>query len=440
MKRAFLVIVMGTLCATWLASCGGGSSTDPDGGVDATVRDAAQVDASASDAGFDASIRDAGHEMDAATIDAGPADAGGPDAGPPDGGDPFPCAATDFTGPDCGSQSALASGPGGVVVHAFVCRGGAQVSRFEPGSGWSDLPAPSVTPFVAEQTFDVAVDDTGGIVLAYIESVSIDSRPVHVLRFDGTSWAPIGPALPGAHNSIRLQVRGASVYVAMRDGTTGLTGYRVHRLDAGDTAWRAYPDPTGELGTGGWNPIALGLDTAGEPVLAFIRYSGGDDYQLRVARFVATAPDPVGSWTTRILVPTGNAHNPALVMAGEIAYIAHHLSLPGSSTTILRRVDLAGTEDTVLDTIASDATSVSHGLALARAGTRLLAAAGGQSGPSGAILVRIYDEATDTTIDPGTSTLNPLSRVDVLAHEGKMLVGGSFNLGANRVECFPIPE
>ena len=114
------------------------------------------------DAGPDAGLPDAG-PPDAGSPDAGPPDAGPPDAGPPDAGPP------DAGRPDAGV----------------------------PDAGWSGMWQPLGPPLGHEaQVYPaMALDGSGAPLVAYvelIESPGVVATELHVARWSGTTWEPLG--------------------------------------------------------------------------------------------------------------------------------------------------------------------------------------------------------------------------------------------------------
>jgi hypothetical protein len=369
------------------------------------------------------------------SFDGGGAPGEGGEAGQGGGGaKPLPCEARDFPGTSCQSDTALATGGGGVVAIAYACLPDIQVSVYRPGSGWLDLP-PATTglSLFAGQTFDVAVDDDGRVYFA-MARIGAASNPLQVLRFTGSAWEAVGTSIAGPFGSVRVKASGTKVYVAgaRSDGQ----GFRAYGFDASDTDWQPYPAPPSALVAGGQSAIALAIDAQGQPVVAASVYVGGDDFDLRLARFVATGSGPSGAWETRLVDDTAEAHNPSLVADGEKMFVLYHLSkhpqLGVSLTTSeLAEVDWSSTTEG-LGSVASEASSTSYSTALAGAGDKLFLVTGGS-----ASRVSFYDRVTDHVAPRGPSTLAPLSRYGAIALNGSLFVSGGVNLAGVRLECFP---
>ena len=255
------------------------------------------------DAGVDAG-------PDAGLPDAGPPDAGSPDAGPPDAGPP------DAGPPDAGRPDA------GV-----------------PDAGWSGMWQPLGPPLGHEaQVYPaMALDGSGAPLVAYvelIESPGVVATELHVARWSGTTWEPLGGTIASSTDRlpytaplfVRLAIDGSGRPVlAFGDSGPGATvgAFPLQTWSFDGSAWQLLPLPvsapqlsgialeegtdrhvhlvlaTGHelrvlvLGSSGWSEVLLPLvDDAGvsEPDLAL----SGDGAPL-LAFSEAASPGSFGS-------------------------------------------------------------------------------------------------------------------------------------------------
>lgn len=143
------------------------------------------------------------------------------------------------------------------------------------GQLWATLTPPSLvdetaTPGVVGLWGSRVEDAT----VAWLERVG-DEETLYVARFDGDEWQTIGGGAAAAGSELLARVRqdgAGKVTVAYRSGANEIT---VRRADA-DT-WQAVGEP---LPATGVRELALALDEAGEPLVAFVN----DDGSVQVAR------------------------------------------------------------------------------------------------------------------------------------------------------------
>ena len=176
------------------------------------------------DAGPDAGMPDAGLP-DAGRPDAGPPDAGRPDAGPPDAGRP------DAGPPDAGAADA----------------------------GWAGMWQTLGSPLGHEaQVYPaMALDGSGAPLVAYaelVESPGIVATELHVVRWSGTSWEPLGGTVASSTDRlpytaplfVRLATDGAgNPVLAFGDSGPGATvgAFPLQTWSFDGTAWKALPVP-----------------------------------------------------------------------------------------------------------------------------------------------------------------------------------------------------
>jgi hypothetical protein len=245
-----------------------------------------------SDAG---SPEDAG--VDAGPVDAGPPDAGPPDAGPPDAGSP------DAGSPDAGSPDAGSPNAG------------------SPDGGWSGAWQP-VGPRLGNENQvypALAVDASGALLVAYadlVESPGSVVTEVKVVRWSGTSWAPVGGII--AQSDTRFPYS-APLWLRL---ATDATGRPVLAFgDSGPSSSSGtFPLKTWVFDGSVWQPVPVPV--AGEQ-LTGLALETGPDGQVRLAVSSGLELDVLTlngqSWIEAVpdLAHDSGVSEPDLALAGD---------------------------------------------------------------------------------------------------------------------------
>ncbi len=240
------------------------------------------------DAGPDAGLPDAG-PPDAGSPDAGPPDAGPPDAGPPDAGRPdagvpdagwsgtwqplgsplgheaqvYPAMALDGSGAPLVAYVELIESPGVVATELHVARWSG--TTWEPLGG-TIASSTDRLPYTAPLFVRLAIDGSGRPVLAFGDSgpgATVGAFPLQTWSFDGSAWQvlPLPVSAP--------QLSG----IALEEGTDGhvhlvlATGHELRVLVLGSSGWSEVLLPL--VDDAGVSEPDLALSGDGAPLLAF---------------------------------------------------------------------------------------------------------------------------------------------------------------------------
>jgi mono/diheme cytochrome c family protein len=196
------------------------------------------------------------------------------------------------------------------VVVAVTGGGGVQVARLS-GATWADLPPVDLGASAqAARVLGLFGTELDGLTLAWLEQ-GASAESVHVARFDGSAWQPVGGGPAATGSGLTPQVRVApsgAVLVLYRSSSSAVS---VRRATSGE--WAAVGSDLAAPG----EELSLALGPAGEPLVAYVDGEGA----VQVAHFTEGAWSVLGSGIDR--ERTGAAE-PQLVWAdGEpvLAYV-----------------------------------------------------------------------------------------------------------------------
>ena len=269
-----------------------------------TVRSTRRVIDAGVDAGHDAGPPDAG-PPDAGPPDAGPPDAGPPDAGPPDAGPPdagwsgvweplgpplgheaqvYPAMTLDASGTPLVAYAELIESPGVVATELHVVRWSG--TTWEPLGG-TVTSTTNRLPYTAPLFVRLAMDGTGRPVLAFGDSgpgAAVGAFPLKTWCFDGSAWHVLPLPVTAPHLS----------GIALDEGSDGqvrlvlATGHELRVLVLGASGWSEVLAPL--VDDAGVSEPDLALAADGTPVLVFSEAaSPGSFGSLRAVRWSGDA-------------------------------------------------------------------------------------------------------------------------------------------------------
>jgi hypothetical protein len=220
-------------------------------------------------------------------VDAGPPDAGPPDAGPPDAGPP----------------------DGGI-----------------PDGGWPGTWQPVGTPLGHEaQVYPaMTLDGSGAPVVAYadlVESPGVVATELHVARWSGTAWEPLGGTIASSTNRLPYT---APLFVRLATDGVGRPVLAFGDSGPGATVG-AFPLRTWSFDGSAWMVLPLPISA---PQLSGIALHAGADGRVRLA--LSTGEE------VRVLVLDGTGWSEAVSPLDDDAGVSEpDLALAGDGTPLL---------------------------------------------------------------------------------------------------------
>lgn len=195
------------------------------------------------------------------------------------------------------------------------------------GSGWEPIPSPVKEERFVAYAPVLRFDATGAPVLAWFARFSHSRRALHVARWEGTQWVALGEPL-GARTGSDAELSEPSMVldphgnpVVLWRETHDYTVSSLHVARWTGSTW----EPLGRGVASGLRSYqrvsALAVDARGAPWVAWT--SGPENKSfIRVARWNGKAWEDVGATRRGLLRRTGRASEPELLTEGDEALLA----------------------------------------------------------------------------------------------------------------------
>ncbi|XXF80249.1 hypothetical protein P2318_10990 [Myxococcaceae bacterium GXIMD 01537] len=188
-----------------------------------------------------------------------------------------------------------------------------RVRRWTAATGWVAVAGP-----VAEKTYEahepvLRVDASGAPVLLWLSRHGEQERGIHVARWDGTRWEPLGKTVAAPPESVNmaLDARGRPIVVWFEKRARGGVALRAARWSG--SAWEPLGRELASSPEKQDGQLAVAVDAQGA---AWVAWAWGPDGRsfIRVARWNGKGWSDVGNTRGGVLRRKGSSRRPALAL------------------------------------------------------------------------------------------------------------------------------